>query len=110
MFPYRSGEGLHVGHPLGYTGTDVYARDLRMTGHTVLHTIGVDAFGLPAEQYAIETGQHPRVTTEQNVETFRAQFRRLGLGHDRRRAVSTTDVPCYRWDAGDLPPDLQRLV
>ncbi len=97
MFPYPSGEGLHVGHPLGYIGSDVYARSLRMRGFNVLHTIGFDAFGLPAEQYAIETGQHPRVTTEQNVEKFRVQFRRLGLGHDRRRAVSTTDVAYYRW-------------
>jgi leucyl-tRNA synthetase len=97
MFPYPSGEGLHVGHPLGYIGTDVYARYLRMTGHNVLHTIGFDAFGLPAEQYAVESGQHPRLTTEQNVEKFRVQFRRLGLGHDRRRAVSTTDVSYYRW-------------
>ena len=97
MFPYPSGEGLHVGHPLGYIGTDVYARYLRMTGYNVLHTIGFDAFGLPAEQYAVETGQHPRVTTEANLATFRAQFRRLGLGHDRRRAVATTDVSYYRW-------------
>jgi leucyl-tRNA synthetase len=97
MFPYPSGEGLHVGHPLGYIGTDVYARYLRMRGYNVLHTIGFDAFGLPAEQYAIETGQHPRVTTEQNVEKFRAQFRRLGLAHDRRRAVSTADPSYFRW-------------
>src|SRR5215475_9049781 len=97
MFPYPSGEGLHVGHPLGYIGTDVYARYLRMRGYNVLHTIGFDAFGLPAEQYAVETGQHPRTTTEQNVEKFRTQFRRLGLGHDRRRAVSTTDPSYYRW-------------
>jgi leucyl-tRNA synthetase len=97
MFPYPSGEGLHVGHPLGYIGTDVYARYLRMTGHNVLHTIGFDAFGLPAEQYAVETGTHPRATTEQNVAKYRAQLRRLGLGHDRRRAVSTTDVEYYRW-------------
>jgi leucyl-tRNA synthetase len=97
MFPYPSGEGLHVGHPLGYIGTDVYARYLRMTGHNVLHTIGFDAFGLPAEQYAVETGTHPRVTTEQNVAKYRSQLRRLGLGHDRRRAVSTTDVEYYRW-------------
>src|SRR5215470_5250045 len=97
MFPYPSGEGLHVGHPLGYIGTDVYARYLRMTGHNVLHTIGFDAFGLPAEQYAVETGTHPRATTEQNVAKYRAQLRRLGLGHDRRRAVATTDVEYYRW-------------
>jgi leucyl-tRNA synthetase len=97
MFPYPSGEGLHVGHPLGYIGTDVFARYLRMTGHNVLHTIGFDAFGLPAEQYAVETGQHPRVTTEKNIAKYRSQLRRLGLAHDRRRAVVTTDVTYYRW-------------
>jgi leucyl-tRNA synthetase len=97
MFPYPSGAGLHVGHPLGYIGTDVYARFKRMTGHNVLHAMGYDAFGLPAEQYALETGQHPRVTTEQNVATMRRQLRRLGLGHDPRRGVSTTDAQYYRW-------------
>ncbi|HEY3005085.1 MAG TPA: class I tRNA ligase family protein, partial [Kribbellaceae bacterium] len=78
MFPYPSGAGLHVGHPLGYIGTDVYARFLRMTGHNVLHAFGYDAFGLPAEQYAVQTGQHPRVTTEANIATMRRQLRRLG--------------------------------
>ena len=97
MFPYPSGAGLHVGHPLGYIGTDVFGRYLRMTGHQVLHTMGFDAFGLPAEQYAIETGQHPRVTTAANIETFRRQLRRLGLGHDSRRSVVTSDVGFYRW-------------
>src|SRR3989440_129847 len=97
MFPYPSGAGLHVGHPLGYIGTDVYARYQRMTGHNVLHAMGYDAFGLPAEQYALETGQHPRVTTDQNIATMRRQLRRLGLGHDPRRGVSTTDVQYYRW-------------
>jgi leucyl-tRNA synthetase len=97
MFPYPSGAGLHVGHPLGYIGTDVHARFLRMTGHNVLHTMGFDAFGLPAEQYAAQTGQHPRTTTEGNVETFRTQLRRLGLAHDERRSVATTDVSFYKW-------------
>ncbi|MGE3621088.1 MAG: leucine--tRNA ligase [Acidimicrobiia bacterium] len=97
MFPYPSGAGLHVGHPLGYIGTDVYARYLRMTGHNVLHTMGFDAFGLPAEQYAVQTGQHPRVTTESNIANMRRQLRRLGLGHDLRRSVATTDVGFYRW-------------
>ena len=97
MFPYPSGAGLHVGHPLGYIGTDVLGRYLRMTGHQVLHAMGFDAFGLPAEQYAIETGQHPRVTTAANIETFRRQLRRLGLGHDSRRSVVTSDVGFYRW-------------
>src|SRR5260370_31133220 len=97
MSPYRSGAGLHVGHPLGFIGTDVYARFQRMTGHNVLHAMGYDAFGLPAEQYALETGQHPRVTTDENIATMRRQLRRLGLRHDPRRGGSTTDVPYYRW-------------
>ena len=97
MFPYPSGAGLHVGHPLGYIGTDVLGRYLRMTGHHVLHTMGFDAFGLPAEQYAIETGQHPRETTAANIETFRRQLRRLGLAHDPRRSVVTSDPGFYRW-------------
>ena len=97
MFPYPSGAGLHVGHPLGYIGTDVYARYLRMTGHHVLHTFGYDAFGLPAEQYAISIGQHPRVTTQRNIDNMRRQLRRLGLGHDTRREIATTDPAFYRW-------------
>jgi leucyl-tRNA synthetase len=97
MFPYPSGAGLHVGHPLGYIGTDVYARYKRMAGHNVLHTLGYDAFGLPAEQYAVQTGTHPRVTTEANIAIISAQLRRLGLGHDDRRAVATTDPAFYRW-------------
>jgi leucyl-tRNA synthetase len=97
MFPYPSGDGLHVGHPLGFIGTDVYARYLRMTGHNVLHTMGYDAFGLPAEQYAVQTGQHPRITTEANVANYRRQLHRLGLGHDPRRSVSTADPSFYRW-------------
>jgi leucyl-tRNA synthetase len=97
MFPYPSGAGLHVGHPLGYIGTDVYARYLRMTGHHVLHTFGYDSFGLPAEQYAIETGQHPAVTTQQNIAVMRRQLRRLGIGHDTRREVASSDPAYYRW-------------
>ncbi len=97
MFPYPSGAGLHVGHPLGYIGTDVYARFMRMNGCNVLHAMGYDAFGLPAEQYAVQTGQHPRVTTEANIATMRRQLRALGLGHDSRRGVATTDVEYYRW-------------
>ncbi|KRV46409.1 leucine--tRNA ligase [Wenjunlia vitaminophila] len=97
MFPYPSGAGLHVGHPLGYIATDVYSRYLRMTGYNVLHTLGYDAFGLPAEQYAVQTGTHPRVTTEANMVTMRAQLRRLGLGHDSRRSVATIDPGFYRW-------------
>ncbi len=97
MFPYPSGRGLHVGHPLGYIATDIFARYKRMTGFTVLHAMGYDAFGLPAEQYAVQTGTHPRITTEQNIESMRGQLRRLGLGHDDRRSVATTDVTFYRW-------------
>jgi leucyl-tRNA synthetase len=97
MFPYPSGAGLHVGHPLGYIGTDAFARYLRMTGHHVLHTFGYDAFGLPAEQYAIDTGQHPAITTRNNISNMRRQLRRLGLGHDTRREVATSDVSFYRW-------------
>ncbi|HEX4060321.1 MAG TPA: leucine--tRNA ligase [Streptosporangiaceae bacterium] len=97
MFPYPSGAGLHVGHPLGYIGTDVYARYLRMTGHNVLHPFGYDAFGLPAEQYALDTGQHPAITTRHNIANMRRQLRRLGLGHDTRRELATTDVGYYRW-------------
>jgi leucyl-tRNA synthetase len=97
MFPYPSGTGLHVGHPLGYIGTDVLARFKRMTGFNVLHAMGYDAFGLPAEQYAVQTGQHPRITTEANIANMRRQFRAMGLGHDDRRSVATTDVTYYRW-------------
>ncbi len=97
MFPYPSGAGLHVGHPLGYIGTDVYARYLRMSGANVLHAMGFDAFGLPAEQYALQTGQHPRTTTDANMKVFREQLRRLGLGHDDRRSIATTDPEYYRW-------------
>ena len=97
MFPYPSGEGLHVGHPLGYIATDVYARYFRMTGRNVLHALGFDSFGLPAEQYAVQTGTHPRTRTDANIVNFRRQLGRLGLGHDQRRSFSTTDVDFYTW-------------
>jgi leucyl-tRNA synthetase len=97
MFPYPSGEGLHVGHPLGYIATDVYARYFRMIGRNVLHALGFDAFGLPAEQYAVQTGTHPRTRTEANIVNFRRQLGRLGFGHDNRRSFSTTDVEYYKW-------------
>ncbi|MFB6818390.1 leucine--tRNA ligase [Streptomyces sp. NPDC056347] len=97
MFPYPSGAGLHVGHPLGYIATDVFARHQRMTGHNVLHTLGFDAFGLPAEQYAVQTGTHPRVSTEANIENMTAQLRRLGLGHDKRRSFATIEADYYKW-------------
>jgi leucyl-tRNA synthetase len=97
MFPYASGTGIHVGHPIGYIATDVYARYLRMTGHHVLHAMGFDAFGLPAEQFALSTGQHPQDTTRRNVDNMRRQLRRLGMGYDTRRSVETTDPRFYRW-------------
>ncbi|MDV8065517.1 leucine--tRNA ligase [Rhodococcus sp. IEGM 1366] len=97
MFPYPSGSGLHVGHPLGYIATDVFARFHRMHGRNVLHTLGYDAFGLPAEQYAVQTGTHPRTTTEANIANMKRQLRRLGLGHDERRSLATTDVDFYHW-------------
>ncbi|MGO8939956.1 MAG: leucine--tRNA ligase, partial [Mycobacterium sp.] len=97
MFPYPSGDGLHVGHPLGYIATDVYARYYRMNGRNVLHALGFDSFGLPAEQYAAQTGTHPRTRTDANIENFRRQLGRLGLGHDSRRSFSTTDVEFYKW-------------
>lgn len=97
MFPYPSGAGLHVGHPLGYIATDVFARYHRMRGRNVLHALGYDAFGLPAEQYAVQTGAHPRDTTESNIATMQRQLDRLGLGHDRRRSFATTDPEYYRW-------------
>jgi len=97
MFPYPSGSGLHVGHPLGYIATDVYVRFKRMCGFNVLYTMGFDAFGLPAEEHARQTGQHPRINTEANIDNMRRQLDRLGLGHDQRRGVATTDVGYYRW-------------
>ena len=97
MFPYPSGAGLHVGHPEGYTATDILARYKRMRGFNVLHPIGWDAFGLPAEQYAIKTGQHPRITTEANVANFKRQIKSLGFSYDWSREVNTTDPGYFRW-------------
>src|SRR5579885_2825741 len=97
MFPYPSGAGLHVGHPEGYTATDILARYGRMRGDNVMHPMGWDAFGLPAEQYAIETGTHPRVTTQKNIETFRRQIKRLGFSYDWDREVDTTDPSYFKW-------------
>lgn len=97
MFPYPSGKGLHVGHPLGYIATDMMARYHRMKGENVLHALGFDAFGLPAEQYAVQTGQHPRVTTEQNIANMRRQLHRMGLSFDHRRTFATTDWNYVRW-------------
>lgn len=97
MFPYPSGSGLHVGHPLGYIATDVVGRFKRMQGFNVLHPLGYDAFGLPAEQYAVQTGQHPRATTLENIKTMRRQLRRLGLAHDPRRSFATIDPDYVKW-------------
>ena len=97
MFPYPSGTGLHVGHPEGYTATDILARYKKMRGFNVLHPMGWDAFGLPAEQYAIKTGQHPAVTSAQNVANFKAQLGRIGFAYDWQREVNTTDPGYYRW-------------
>lgn len=97
MFPYPSGEGLHVGHAEGYTATDIVARYKTMNGFNVLHPMGWDAFGLPAEQYAIKTGQHPRITTEANVASFRAQLKRIGFNYDWSREVNTTDPAYFKW-------------
>ena len=97
MFPYPSGSGLHVGHPLGYTATDIYSRYKRLQGFNVLHPIGWDAFGLPAEQYALKTGTQPRVTTEKNIERYRNQLKMLGFSYDWDREVNTTDPKYYKW-------------
>ena len=97
MFPYPSGSGLHVGHPLGYTATDIYSRFKRLQGYNVLHPMGWDAFGLPAEQYAIRTGTHPKKTTEENVKNFKRQIRMLGFSYDWDREINTTDEKYYKW-------------
>ncbi len=97
MFPYPSGDGLHVGHPEGYTATDIYCRYLRMNGYNVLHPMGFDSFGLPAENYAIKTGTHPRTTTEQNIGNFRKQIKSLGFCYDWSREVSTHTDDYYKW-------------
>ena len=97
MFPYPSGAGLHVGHPEGYTATDIYCRYLRMNGYAVLHPMGFDSFGLPAENYAIKTGTHPRITTKENIDTFRRQIQAFGFSYDWDRELATSDVDYYRW-------------
>ncbi|HNK75030.1 MAG TPA: leucine--tRNA ligase [Chitinophagales bacterium] len=97
MFPYPSGAGLHVGHPLGYIFSDIYARYKRMKGFNVLHPMGFDAFGLPAEQYAIQTGQHPEITTQKNIETYISQLQKIGFSYDWSRQVSTCEPAYYKW-------------
>jgi len=97
MFPYPSGAGLHVGHPEGYTATDIFCRYKRMNGYSVLHPMGWDAFGLPAERYAMQTNIHPSITTEKNIDTFRRQIKMLGLSYDWDREINTTDPEYYKW-------------
>ncbi|MGH2644652.1 MAG: class I tRNA ligase family protein, partial [Chitinophagaceae bacterium] len=97
MFPYPSGAGLHVGHPLGYIASDIYARYKRLKGFNVLHPMGFDAFGLPTEQYAIETGQHPAVTTEKNIASFKEQMNNIGFCYDWGREVRTSEPDYYKW-------------
>ncbi|MBK8487176.1 MAG: leucine--tRNA ligase [Chitinophagales bacterium] len=97
MFPYPSGAGLHVGHPLGYVATDIFSRYKRLNGFNVLHTMGFDAFGLPAEQYAIETGTHPAITTKKNIEYYREQLNKIGFCYDWSREVITADPAFYKW-------------
>ena len=97
MFPYPSGAGLHVGHPLGYIASDIVARYKRHKGYNVLHPMGFDSFGLPAEQYAIQTGQHPAVTTEANTDRYRDQMQKIGFSFDWNREVMTSDPSYYKW-------------
>jgi len=97
MFPYPSGAGLHVGHPLGYIASDIMARYKRHKGFNVLHPMGYDSFGLPAEQYAIQTGQHPAITTEQNINRYREQLDKIGFSFDWEREVRTSDPSYYKW-------------
>ena len=97
MFPYPSGVGLHAGHPEGYTATDIVSRMKRMQGYNVLHPMGFDSFGLPAEQYAINTGNHPATFTNDNIKTFREQLKMLGLSYDWDLEVSTSDPSYYKW-------------
>ncbi|MDR0551398.1 MAG: class I tRNA ligase family protein, partial [Spirochaetaceae bacterium] len=97
MFPYPSSQGIHMGHPEGYTATDIYCRYLRAQGFNVLHPMGFDAFGLPAENYAIKTGRHPAATTAENIERFRRQLKMLGFSYDWEREVDTSSPEYYRW-------------
>ena len=97
MFPYPSGAGLHVGHPLGYIATDIYSRFKRLQGYNVLHPMGYDAFGLPAEQYAIQTGQHPAITTDKNSKRYKEQLVKIGFSYDWDREFRTSDPDYYKW-------------
>ena len=97
MFPYPSGAGLHVGHPLGYIASDIYSRYKRLQGFNVLHPMGYDAYGLPAEQYAIQTGQHPEITTVNNINRYREQLDKIGFCYDWSREIKTCDPEYYKW-------------
>src|SRR6185312_1591569 len=97
MFPYPSGAGLHVGHPLGYIASDIVARYKRIKGYNVLHPMGFDSFGLPAEQYAVQTGQHPAITTEKNITRYKEQLRNIGFSFDWSKEVRTSDPSYYKW-------------
>ena len=97
MFPYPSGAGLHVGHPLGYIASDIYSRYKRLQGFNVLHPMGYDSYGLPAEQYAIQTGQHPEVTTRINIDRYRSQLDKIGFSYDWSREIKTCDPEYYKW-------------
>ena len=97
MFPYPSGAGLHVGHPLGYIASDIYSRYKRLQGFNVLHPMGYDAYGLPAEQYAIQTGQHPEKTTNENIARYRSQLDKIGFCYDWDREIRTCDPEYYKW-------------
>ena len=97
MFPYPSGTGLHIGHPLGYTATDIYSRFKRMNGYSVLHPMGYDAFGLPAEQHAVNTGEHPSLITEKNCDVFTTQMKKIGLSYDWSREIKTCTADYYKW-------------
>ena len=97
MFPYPSGAGLHVGHPLGYIASDIYSRYKRLNGFNVLHPMGYDAYGLPAEQYAIQTGTHPAITTEKNIKRYREQLDKIVFSFDWEREVITSDPKYYKW-------------
>ncbi|MGY8988640.1 MAG: class I tRNA ligase family protein, partial [Flavobacteriales bacterium] len=97
MFPYPSGAGLHVGHPLGYIASDIFARYKRLKGYNVLHPMGFDSFGLPTEQYAIQTGIHPAIATKDNIERYRKQLNQIGFSYDWNREVQTSDPNYYKW-------------
>ena len=97
MFPYPSGSGLHVGHPLGYIASDIYARYKKIKGYNVLHPMGYDSFGLPTEQYAIQTGIHPELATKKNTERYRSQLDKLGFAYDWSREIQTSDPKYYKW-------------